>query len=158
MSLILVTMWWYRVDLVQILTTCPIPGYVLPNFPRCPVPVSMSYRYQYQLRYRRANRYRYGIDVLPNLPKCPVPVFDVVPNLLMGRVTVLLSYQTCRSVRYRYCCRTEVTEVSGTGIDVVPKLPKCLVPVISPVCLGTYHTEHTLAKLSFNHSIGRTHS
>ena len=38
------------------------------------------------------------------------------------------------SVRYRCCrcrygCGTEVTEVSGTGIDVVPKLPKCQVPV-----------------------------
>ena len=47
-----------------------------------------------------------------------------------------------RCSRCRYGCRTEVTEVSGTGIDVVPvtevsgigidvapKLPKCPVPV-----------------------------
>ena len=39
------------------------------------------------------------------------------------------------SVRYRYSrcrygCRTEVTEVFGTGIDVVPNLPNCLVPVL----------------------------
>ena len=26
-------------------------------------------------------------------------------------------------------CRTELIEVSGTGIDVVPNLPKCPVPV-----------------------------
>ena len=32
--------------------------------------------------------------------------------------------------RHRYGCRTELTEVSGTGIDVVPNLPKCSVPVL----------------------------
>ena len=37
-------------------------------------------------------------------------------------------YQTYRSVRYRYRCYTELTEVSDTGIDVVPKLPKGLAP------------------------------
>ena len=42
-----------------------------------------------------------GIHVVPNLPKCAVPV--------------LMSYRTYRSVRYRYECRTELTEVSGTG-------------------------------------------
>ena len=40
-------------------------------------------------------------------------------------------YQTYRSVWYRYWCRTELTEVSGTGIDVVPNLPKCPVPVLT---------------------------
>ena len=34
------------------------------------------------------------------------------------------------SVRYRYGCRTELTEVSCTGIDVVPNIPKCTVPVL----------------------------
>ena len=58
--------------------------------------------------------------------------------------------------RYRYPCRTELTEVSGTGIDVVVKLPKCLVPilmsyrcpvpVIPAVCLGTYRADHTLKR------------
>ena len=39
---------------------------------------------------------------------------------------------------------TDHTEVSGTGIDV-PNLLKCPVPVIIPaVCLGTYRTEHTV--------------
>ena len=61
-----------------------------------------------------------GMDVVPNLPKCPVPV--------------LTSYQTYRSVRYRYDSlyryrryrypyRTELTEVFGSGINVVPNLP-----------------------------------
>ena len=31
--------------------------------------------------------------------------------------------------RYRYGCRYEVTEVSGTGIDAVPKLLKYPVPM-----------------------------
>ena len=35
-----------------------------------------------------------------------------------------------RYSRYRYGCRAEVTEVSGTGIDVVPKLPNCPVPAL----------------------------
>ena len=124
-------MWWYRVDVVPILPMCPVRGYVLPNFPTCPVPVSMLFRYRYQLRYRRPyryRRYRYpcrteltkgsdtGIDVVPNLPKCPVPI--------------LMSYRTYRSVRYRYSCCTELTEVSSTGIDVAPNLPKCPVSVL----------------------------
>ena len=33
-------------------------------------------------------------------------------------------------IRDRYGCRTELTEVSDTGIDVVPNLPKCPVPVL----------------------------
>ena len=67
-----------------------------------------------------------GMDIVPNLPNCPVPV--------------LVSYRTYQSVRYRYWC-TEITEVSGTGmnvctgtggtgIHVVPNLPKCPVPVL----------------------------
>ena len=68
-------------------------------------------------------------------------VFGTVP---VFSVPVWMSYLTCRSIRYRYGCRTEVTEVpgtgidvvpevtevSGTGIDVVPKLPKCRAPVL----------------------------
>ena len=49
-----------------------------------------------------------GMDV-PNLPRCPLPA--------------LMSYRTYRSVWYRYPYRTELTEVSGTGIDVLPNLP-----------------------------------
>ena len=40
-----------------------------------------------------------------------------------------MSYRTCQSVRYRYWC-TKLTEVSGTGVDLVSKLPKCPVPVL----------------------------
>ena len=35
-----------------------------------------------------------------------------------------------RYSRYPHGCSTELTEVSGTGIDVVPKLPKYPVPVL----------------------------
>ena len=31
-------------------------------------------------------------------------------------------------------------------MDVVPNSPKCPVPAIPAVCLGTYRTEHTLGK------------
>ena len=97
---------------------------------------SVRYRYEILYQYRQ---YKYphrteltevpgtGIDIVPILPKCSVPV--------------LMLYRTYRSVRYRYesLCqyrryqhpyRTELTEVSGTGIDVVPNLPKCPVPVL----------------------------
>ena len=58
-----------------------------------------------------------GVHIVPKLSKCPVPV--------------LLLYRTTRSVRYRYWCRTELTEVSDTGIiDFVPNLPKCPLPVL----------------------------
>ena len=59
-----------------------------------------------------------GNHIVPKLPKCPVPVLE--------------SHRSYRSVRYRYPCRTEVTEVSGTGSDV-PKLLKRPVPVIPAV-------------------------
>ena len=41
-----------------------------------------------------------------------------------------MSYWSYRSVRYRYWCRTELTEVFGAGVYVVPNLPKCPVPVL----------------------------
>ena len=82
-----------------------------------------------------------GIEVVPNLPEC--------------RILVLKSYRTPRSVEYRYRVRAEpyrsvrygseavpnhfgrvkksqytLTEVSGTGIEVIPNLLKCWVPVL----------------------------
>ena len=93
-------------------------GIDVPNLPKRPVPVLM---------YRSYRSVGAGIDVVPNLPKCPLPV--------------LMLYRTYRSVRYRYLCRTELTEVSGTGmkvctgtgdtgIHIVRNLPKCPVPVL----------------------------
>ena len=60
-----------------------------------------------------------------------VPVFSVPVRIL---------YRTYRDARYRYWCWTKITEVAGTGmkvctgtggtgIYVVPKLPKCPVQV-----------------------------
>ena len=56
-------------------------------------------------------------------------------------------YRSYRIARYGYGCRTELTEVSGIGVDVfseltevlgtgivvLPNLPKCPVPVIPAV-------------------------
>ena len=67
--------------------------------------------------------------VVPKFPTCPV--------------TVLMLYRTYRSVRYRYerlyrfrlyryGHRTELTQVSGRGLDMVPNFPKCPVPVSMP--------------------------
>ena len=103
------------------------------------VPVWMSYRSYRRVRYRYWRRTEVtevpgtGIDAVPNLTKCPVPVWKSVP---VPAVPVSISYRSYRNVRYRYWRRTEVTEVSGTGIDVVPSLPKCPVPVIPAVYTG----------------------
>ena len=88
------------------------------------------------VRYRYS-RYRYGcstevteesgtgIDIVPTLPKCPVPVL-----MYQNYRSVRYRYESMyRYRRYRYPCRTELTEVSGTGIDVVPNLPNFPVPV-----------------------------
>ena len=50
---------------------------------------------------------------------------------------MLYRYSTYR--RCRYGCRTELSGVCGTGIDVVPNLSKCPVPVMT-VCHSTYRT------------------
>ena len=133
---------------------------VVPNLPKRPVPVipaiyaeltEVSGTGMEVCTGSGGNRYPYrteltevpgtGMGVVPNLPKCPAPVW--------------VSYRTYRSVRYRYRCCTEHTEVSGTGIDAVPNLssvpgtgidvvpiiPKRPVPVgkSAPVPAGTYN-------------------
>ena len=73
-------------------------------------------------------------------------VFGTAP---VRPVPVWMSYRTYRSVRYRYASlyryrryrypyRTELTQVSGTGVDVVPNLPKCQVPAL--VSYRTYRS------------------
>ena len=76
-------------------------------------PVSRPHRSPPVL-WSRVYRYRGYIRVsVPNLPECRVPVLE--------------KYRTYRSVGYRYRNNTELTEVSGTGIEKVPNLPKCSV-------------------------------
>ena len=89
---------------------------VVQNLPKCPVPVLMSYR-----TYRSV-RCRYWC-----ITKCPVPG---------------LMYRTYQSIRYQYWFHNELTEVSGTGIDV-PNLPKCLVPVYRSIRYPYWCTEPT---------------
>ena len=57
--------------------------------------------------------------------------FAEIPQIT-GKIPKLarVCYVRYRYSWYRYGCRTELTEVSGAGIDVVPKLPKCPVPVL----------------------------
>ena len=84
-----------------------------------------------------------GIKVVPNLPKCRVPVLksyrtsrvsgagiDFVPNHtgLFGRV--LRPYRTTSVGKIPPgVWRNTLTGFLGTGIEVVPELPKCRVPV-----------------------------
>ena len=71
-----------------------------------------SVRYRHWCRTELAELSGTGIDVVPTLSKCPVPVWKSVP---VPAAPVSMSYRTYRRVRYRYWCRTELTEVSGTG-------------------------------------------
>ena len=135
----------------------------------------MSYRTYRRVRYRYCCRTELtevsgtGTDVVPNLSKGVVPVLMLYQTYRSVRYRYLMLYRTYQSVRdwyeslyryrwYRYPCRTEAAEVSGTGMDVVSKLQKCPVPVlmsyrsyrsvryreyrwyIPVVCLGTYRT------------------
>ena len=152
---------WYRVDLPFSLCVCLVPGWccteltevsgtcidVVPipvptpvhwSIPVSEGPVLMSYR-----TYRNH--------------KCPVQVLIPYRNYRSVRYRYESLYR-CR--RYRYSCRTELTEVSDIGIDVIPNLPKCPVPVlmlyetyrraryryyrrnIRGVCLVANRTEH----------------
>ena len=79
----------------------------------------------------RSQRYRdvqYRPDVVPMLPKCPVPVS--VLHRFRYRIRDIRQY---RRRRYGYWCCSELTEVSGKGIDAVPNFPKCPAPTIPAV-------------------------
>ena len=148
---------WYPVD-------------VVPNLLKWPVPVSMLCRYQYQHRYIGPDRYlrypywcrtelteivnvRYmywycteiteasgtgmkvctgiagtGIHVVPNLPNCPI--------------SVLMSYPTYRSVRYRYWCYTKPTDEPVTGI--------------TGVISGGYASLRTVPNILYNSTFGQS--
>ena len=64
---------------------------------------------------------RYGIPV-------PGGFLAGVPNLTKCRVPVSKKYPTYRSVGYWYRTNTELTEVSGSGIEKIPNLPRHRVP------------------------------
>ena len=72
-------------------------------------------RYLYGCPTEPTEVYCSGIDA-PNLPKCPVRVLMLYRNYrsVWYRYESLYWYR-----RYRYPW-TELTEVSGTGIDVIP--------------------------------------
>ena len=82
------------------------------------------YRYRFRTKITKVSGT--GVDVMTDLPKCPVPLWMLYRRHRSARYRCESMY---RYRRHRYCSRTEVTEVSGTGIDVVP--------VILAVCLGT---------------------
>ena len=54
--------------------------------------------------------------------------------------SVWMSYRRYRSVRYRYLYRTELTEVSGTGIDAI----LVHVPVQTWVCIPAVYVQSIL--------------
>ena len=108
-----------------------------------------SVGYGYGCRTKLTEGLGTGMNVLPSLPKgrvwygCLYPYPYLIWGILTGpypvpgyfpagvlnfpecRVRVLMSYRTYQSVGYGYGCRTELTKVSGTVMDIVPtSLPK----------------------------------
>ena len=126
-------------------------------------------RYWHECRTELTEVSGTGIDVVPNLWKCPVLAvyvpsipgisqryrlhFNILSTFNYNRNIYLYIYiQVYALVRQflvpvpavYFCRRTELNKVSGTGIDVVPNLPKCPVSVMIPaVYLGTYRNQHT---------------
>ena len=91
---------------------------VVPNLPKCSVPVLMSHRTYRSFWYRYWCRTEHTEVSKPGTKVCTATAgtdMAVVPNLPKFPAPVLMSYRTYRSFRYRYCCHTERTEVSGTG-------------------------------------------
>ena len=68
------------------------------------VMVLEGHRFELIIEHFKSAKYIKGVLSTP--PVRPVPVW--------------MSYRAYRSVRYRCWCRTELTEVSGTGLGVVP--------------------------------------
>ena len=78
-----------------------------------------GHRFEFTIEHLKSAEYIKG--VLGTQPVRSVPAW--------------MSYRAYRSVRYRFWCRTELTEVSGTGLDVVPNLVMRPIPVLT-----FYHT------------------
>ena len=74
------------------------------------LPSALRYCSIYCLQY--CNKKQYAANYISNL------------NSMFSRTCPV----RCRYARYGYECRTEITKASGTGIYVVPNLPKYLVP------------------------------
>ena len=112
------------------------PGYFaagVPNIPRYRVRVWMLYRTYQRVGYgcgcgtKLTKGSGTGMDVVPSLPKCRVRVvWMLVPVPIPD---TLYFNKTVPGTRVFCCGRTELTKVSGTGMDVVPNLPKSRVRV-----------------------------
>ena len=99
----------------------------VPNLPNCAVLILTSYRSYRSVRYRcwRCTELTEASGIGTTVcTGAAVNGFDFIPNSPKFSVPVLMSYQPYRSLRYNYCRRTELTEASCTGIDVVPDLLK----------------------------------
>ena len=92
----------------------------VPKLAKCPVTVLMMYRTCRSFQYRywwcteltEMSGTGTRIDLVPKWSKYPLPVCKSAP---VPTIPVSMSCRTYRSVWYRYWCRTELTEVSGTS-------------------------------------------
>ena len=110
---------------------------VVPNLPKCGVRVWMSYRtYQrvgegYGCFIKLTKGVGYGTAACTRTRTRP-HVFQQGRTRYQG--ILQREYRTYQSVGYGYGCRTELTKGSGTGMEIVPSLPKCRVRVMQGVC------------------------
>ena len=90
----------------------------LPNLVMCPVPVSILNRIHQGVRYRHDGVTEVsgtGIHIVSTLPKWTVSVWMFLPNKTNYPTPVLIPCRTHQSFWHRCYCRTEHTDVSGTG-------------------------------------------
>ena len=72
----------------------------------------------------------------------------MIPGIPVPRGFVALVYRMSGSSGYGYECRTGLTEVPGTGMNVLQNLQKFFVEVNTPGMVCTYPTEHNRVKIS----------
>ena len=125
-----------------------VPGVflvVVPNLPKCRAPVLKSQRtyrrasYRHRVRTEPYRSVRWGLEAVPKhfivvnapgipFPKCWVRVsssYRTIPECSVGHGG------RTEPLRYSKYPRYTLPAVPGGGIEVVPNLPRCWVPVPS---------------------------
>ena len=126
-------------------------GYIHMSFQSC-----QRVGYGHRCFTKLAKRVGYGTATCTRIRTRPGYFTRAVPGtrafssgsteLIKCRVRIWMSYRTYQSVGYGYVRRTELTEVSGTGMEVVPSSIKCRVRVIQGLYTSCVHAGTNLTE------------